>query len=240
MDYEQREEAVGTPATTDQDDGQSSDETVTSRRLKAKYKDAEERYAKPMQLRLHRSISWLKRAELEAQDYDAQFIFLWIAFNAAYARELGAETHERDMLAGFISALLSVDGDKRLHSIIFERFTGPIRTLIENRFVFEPFWRALREFDSSGRWEAQFSRSRKSALRSVLNGQTGIVLGVVFDRLYVLRNQLIHGGATWNSSINRAQVRDGSSLMMELVPVVIDLMLDHPNLDFGEINYPVV
>lgn len=30
-------------------------------------------------------------------------------------------------------------------------------------------------------------------------------------RLYVLRNQLVHGSATWNSSANRAKVRDGTA-----------------------------
>ena len=62
----------------------------------------------------------------------------------------------------------------------------------------------------------------------------------MFDRLYVLRNQLIHGGATWNSSVNRAQVKDGVHILLALVPVVIGLMLRRPEADFGEILYPVV
>lgn len=73
-----------------------------------------------------------------------------------------------------------------------------------------------------------------------MSGDTLKVLGVVFDRLYVLRNQIVHGGSTWNSSVNRAQVRDGATIMMTVVPTLIDLMLDHPELDFGAINYPVI
>ena len=38
-----------------------------------------------LSLRLHRALSWLNRAEQLADDPDSQFIFLWIAFNAAYA-----------------------------------------------------------------------------------------------------------------------------------------------------------
>lgn len=211
-----------------------------SQHLKVKYKQAEDRYAKSVQLRLHRSISWLRRSEKEVANVDAQFIFLWIAFNAVYAGELGSEMPERTQLAEFIVVLLSVDENKHLHGIVFERFTGPIRTLVENRFVFEPFWRALREHDSIRRWEQKFSISKKAALKAVVAGQTGVVLGVVFDRFYVLRNQLIHGGATWNSGMNRMQVGDGARLMMELVPAIIDLILDHPELELGAINYPVV
>ena len=51
---------------------------------------------------------------------------------------------------------------------------------------------------------------------------------MVFDRLYVLRNQLVHGGATWNSSVNRAQVRDGAAILGFLLPVFVDLMMDNP------------
>lgn len=29
-----------------------------------------------------------------------------------------------------------------------------------------------------------------------------MILSILFDRLYVLRNQLVHGGATWNSDVN--------------------------------------
>ena len=42
-----------------------------------------------MGLRVHRAISWIGRAEVCGTDADAKFIFLWIAFNAAYAQLYG-------------------------------------------------------------------------------------------------------------------------------------------------------
>ena len=36
------------------------------------------------------------------------------------------------------------------------------------------------------------------------------------ERLYVLRNQLIHGGATWNSGKNRDQVVEGNTFIKDL------------------------
>jgi hypothetical protein len=208
--------------------------------LKAKLKRDSERHPENQQVRLHRAISWLRRAEAERDDSDAQFIFLWIAFNAAYAREFGHEQTERHRLSQFIGSLLAADVQGRLAQLAMQQFTGPIRLLLENKFVFEPFWKALRDHDPSNHWEATFVASRKVALSSVMSGDVATVLSVVFDRLYVLRNQLIHGGATWNSSVNRAQVKDGASIMLAAVPLIIDLMLDHPDLDFGDIQYPVV
>ena len=43
----------------------------------------------PFTLRMHRSLSWLKRAEAAGSDDDVSFICLWIAFNAAYAQDTG-------------------------------------------------------------------------------------------------------------------------------------------------------
>ena len=71
-------------------------------------------------------------------------------------------------------------------------------------------------------------------------GQTEQVLGIVFDRLYVLRNQLVHGGATWNSQVNRGQIRDGAQLMGTLLPIVLQILIEHPELEIGEILFPVV
>jgi hypothetical protein len=69
---------------------------------------------------------------------------------------------------------------------------------------------------------------------------TARVLAIVFDRLYVLRNQLVHGGATWNSGVNRQQVKDGAAILGTLLPLLLDLMITHPAQDHGEILYPVV
>ena len=197
-------------------------------------------HAEPLRVRLHRAISWLRRAEREGDDPDARFIFLWIAFNAAYAREFEADESERNRLRQFLATLVSVDPQQRLRQLVFERYSGPIRTMLENRYVFQPFWTALREHDGSGRWEETFAASRRAAMTAVLDGHTTTVLSIVFDRLYVLRNQLVHGGATWNSGVNRAQVGDGARILWSIVPVVIELMLEHSELDFGDILYPVL
>lgn len=209
-------------------------------KLKSKLKDDAESYSEPQRVRLHRAISWLGRAEAEGSDDDARFIFLWISFNAAYAKEFGLDESERDRLAQFIQVLLLADSEKHLHQLLFKQFSGPIRTLLDNQFVFEPFWRALREHDSSSRWEEKFAGSKKTALGAIMIGDTAKVLSIVFDRLYVLRNQLVHGGATWNSKVNREQLKDGTAIMMAITPIIIELMLEHPELNFGEIMYPVI
>ncbi|WOA30142.1 HEPN domain-containing protein [Alloalcanivorax xenomutans] len=62
---------------------------MESRHHNLKTRQRQERHGYPdnLSLRVHRALSWLDRAEQEA-DPDSRFIFLWIAFNAAYATEI--------------------------------------------------------------------------------------------------------------------------------------------------------
>ena len=50
--------------------------------------------------------------------------------------------------------------------------------------------------------------------------QIATVLAIVLARLYTVRNQLIHGGATWQGSVNRDQIRDGTAILNDFVPII--------------------
>lgn len=139
----------------------------------------------------------------------------------------------------FIERLLMLDTGQQLHLALFRQFSGPIRTLIDNRFVFEPFWRAMREHDASNAWETSFANAKKRALDAVMSKDTATLLSIVLDRLYVLRNQLIHGGATWNGATNRAQAKDGVAILGVLLPIIVGLMMQADGEDFGEVAFPV-
>lgn len=208
--------------------------------LKNQHRRMRDRQPESLRVRIHRAISWLMRAEQETDDPDARYIFLWIAFNAAYASEFGFEQAERARVKQFIDKLLGLDIETKLHHALFSQFSGPIRTLVENKHVFEPFWRARREHDGSRTWEASFTASKKVAMKALMGKETGTLLSIVLDRLYVLRNQLVHGGATWGGKTNRAQVKDGASILGVLVPIMLDVMMQAEGDAFEAIAYPVI
>lgn len=213
---------------------------MDAKAIKEQHRQVRDAQPESLRVRIHRAISWLSRAEREKEDLDARYIFLWIAFNAAYASEFGFEQKEREQARQFIDRLLRLDHEHRLHDTLFRQFSGPIRTLIDNHFVFEPFWRAMRNHEADGAWEAAFASSRKRALQAVIEKETATLLSIVLDRLYVLRNQLIHGGATWGGATNRAQVKDGVAILDVLLPIIIELMMHGEAEDFDAIAYPVV
>jgi hypothetical protein len=89
-------------------------------------------------------------------------------------------------------------------------------------------------------WERRFVVERDRARRALAASETLTVLGIVLDRIYTLRNQVVHGGSTWDSDVNREQVRDCARFMGELVPVIIEIMMDNPQTVWGSAVYPVV
>ena len=211
--------------------------------LKEKQRAIRAGFPETMGLRVHRAISWVGRAEACDGDDDARFLFLWIAFNAAYADEREFQSiapGERAAFLDFFGKLVALDKEKKVYKALWQKFTGPVRLLMDNRFVFNPFWQHHNGIDGYEDWEARFNTSVRSFTQAFQAGDTARVLSFVFDRLYVLRNQLIHGGATWNSGVNRAQVRDGATILAFLLPVFVDLMMDNPEQDWGKPFYPVV
>ncbi len=212
--------------------------------LKAKQRLVRKTFPENLGLRVHRGLSWLDRAEkeVEAGDYDAAFIFYWIGFNALYAEDSQDLSHtiERESFSRYFLRVLSLDTTHAVHRLMWETFYEPIRTLLSNRFVFQPFWKHQNGVSVRGDWRGQFIQSQSTAMDSLARQDTRAVLNTVFDRLYVLRNQLIHGGATWHSSVNRAQVEDGVAIMSFLVPMFINLMMDHAESEWGAAHYPVV
>lgn len=210
--------------------------------LKEKQRALRSGFPLPLTLRVHRALSWLRRAETDRDDRDIYFILLWIGFNAAYAGDLdrAVEGSERDRFQHFFNALVAMDAERSIYRTVWDRFSQEIRALLNNRYVFGPFWRHHSgEFGFAG-WEITFESSKRAANDALARQDTPLVLSILFDRLYVLRNQIIHGGATWNSQANRDQIRDGGALLGSLLPVFIDLMMDHPNEEWAMPNYPVI
>lgn len=205
------------------------------RKLK-QHKDTPETLA----IRLHRAISWLKCAEENSSNHDVQFLSLWISYNACYAidEKIDIEFRERKQFNEFILKLVSYDYENRFFNLLWNKFSGPVRLIIENPFIFKPFWEAQR--GENVNWKKLFEQSNKDANRFLSKKEVAKLIEVLLDRLYMLRNQIMHGGATYKSKVNRSQVKDASNILKLFIPIIIDIMIDNRNEDWGEIYYPVV
>lgn len=217
-----------------------TNQTTHSKRLKVKLKALDRASDEGFYIRLHRAISWLKAAEEQDENQDFQIISYWISLNSCYAISGDVDrSAESSKLTEFFEKIIEVDHHGTIYKLFWTEFSGMIRVLLNNQFIYNRYWLYQRGQVTS--WEEEFKRENLHAVRLLQNPDRSVeLILLVMRRLYQMRNQLIHGGATYKSSVNRDQVRDSSNLMGRLLPLIIEIMIDHPDEAWGDIYYPVV
>jgi len=211
-------------------------------RLKSLLRERREHLSETHATRLHRAISWLQCAAEQADNPDLQLISLWIAFNACYAVDEGGSESLAEQFAfqRFVEKLVKNDTENVIYACLWQTYSGPVKALIKNPYVYHGFWLAKRNDINDTSWSEQFDRSSVAALNCLSRQNVEGLLSIVLDRLFVLRNQVIHGGATYQSKVNRTQIVDGATLLGALVPTVLEIMLSAPDNNWGDIYYPVI
>ncbi len=219
----------------------NEEQMLTFDTLKKRHRNEREYYSEALSTRVHRSLSWLKKAE-SCNDEDSKFIFLWIAFNAAYAQEFEQKVNygERGLYQEFLTRLVELDTENLLSHIVWHNYSGAIRSLLDNEFILESYWSYHAGRITEGEWKAARSRAKIAANAALGQDNTASVLSIVFARLYTLRNQIIHGGSTYGSSANRKQLRDCTNLLKKLLPTIIKVMMDSSNESWGDPVYPLI
>lgn len=225
-------------------------EAMTHNQLKQRHRKEREGYHASLNLRVHRALSWLDRSEQWRKDLDARFVFLWNAFNAVYGSQLSAEgtAAENRVLKNFLARILCLDTGKLIDTMLWRKYSGPIRLLLQNPYVSPACWKSQNGTLAPDVWEPLFRKAKRQAEQALGKQATLTLPSVLLPRIYMLRNQLIsmlnnqlvHGDPTWQSQVNRDQVRDCTALMAEFVPLVIQIMMDNPAVEWEPPAYPVV
>ena len=177
--------------------------------------------------RLRRAFSWLEQSEKAGPD-EEKFIFLWIAFNAAY----GAEPIDIDednskvkrSIGTFLRAIIEHDEYQKIETILWDKHPGVIRNILNNHYMFKPFWQWVRGEPEGADWRERFEAAGERTERAIENLDVGGVFIEVFRRLYELRNQIFYGGVTFAEEWSRTLHRDGTRIMADIVSVILQIM----------------
>ncbi len=208
--------------------------------LEETYKSKKAQNSDTFNLRIHRGLSWLKHAVLLDEALDLKFISLWIAFNAIYAKD-GDEIKDRQQFRQFLSDVCQADSEHKIYHLIWTKYSHAIRILLDNPYTFQPFWDYQNQKISQQAWRESFDKDKNKVHRALQQKDSIEVLYVIFNRLYTLRNQIMHGGSTYNSSLNRAQLQDACNILTALLPAFIHILLENEKiLNLGKPFYPVV
>ena len=190
-------------------------------------------------IRVVRAISWGKAAE-NTEVLDEQFMFYWISLNAAYNDDASALSAERTKRRAFFIKISDLDKDNLIKRALVS-IQNQLRVFVDNEFLYEEFWK-MQKGELS---ETSFEKTKNNIMQKIYSGlmarEDAIeVLDYLFDLMALLRNQLFHGLATYGSSKNRDQLQAGVAILKAILPIIIDLVLVHDEVDWGEISYPVI
>ena len=207
--------------------------------LKAKCDSLELALPVSARARARRALSWLERARLETDDADSAFIFYWIAFSAVCAESGEARAPQFEE---FFQRAAAADGRNAIQeAVLDEEVFYAVLDLVASPYVFEPFWDYYGgDSTSVDEWRDALIRSVESASVHIENGEAHKGLAIAFERLQVVSRQLLGGEATWGRYVNRSQVENGARILSSLVPILIDLALDNPDIIDRPSRYPSV
>lgn len=130
--------------------------------------------------------------------------------------------------------------EKKINDTLNNKYKQ-IEELLDNKYIFGPFWKHVRDEPGCKDWkDNSFRYKNKRVLKDFKEGDVSNVFKEVFWRLYQLRNQVFHGGVTFGKGWGRSQLEQGRLIMEEIVPIVLQVMKENPNTDWGKIAYPRV
>ena len=192
-------------------------------------------------VRLHRSLSWAQQMETHQEEdrVDEAFLCSWIALNALFARwddDLQQCLPERQSMQRLIDQCLILDQDRILLKCL-QDLHWHIEQLLSNKYLDTRFWRELDQ-DKNEHQADDFSKRYEFFLRK---GQ-GVLLSQTLLKVYLMRNQLMHGAATYNSDMNRHTLLLCSHIVDQLLRRFLFLLTDgyKPSIDLGGLPYPPV
>ena len=190
--------------------------------------------------RVRRSLSWLRRAaELSDEDRPPRFVDLWIALNALYGqpiytKEFGSrESEDFEEFVGRLAKLPS--GCTQLDQLISKKhFYARAQELVQNKYLWNEWWgKKLDKYrEKSGKGVIRFEKS-------LSNSDSMTCLSCLFERLLVLRNQIVHGSSSASTRKSKDALYPAILLLEEILPEFIRLMVHEGHgTDWPSVPYP--
>jgi len=172
------------------------------------------------------------------------FIFHYIAFNCMYGRRKyeGDQTQIQEDLEAFFSKLLVMHKkDLQQGGTILKDALSTCQqdgaVLIRDRFLANRYWRGTQP---AAALQIKLNKEAIGALEALADGEYGEYLSTVFQRISVLRNQVMHGCATYGArSYGRGSLTKSLRVLRLLVPAFYRLMRRYGHdLTWDPIPYP--
>ena len=191
----------------------------------------------PTNVRFHRACSWLQRAEQTTrEDLDLALLSQWIAFNALYGQwDHGNREPVADMECwkNFLERMIALDQSNHVSGAL-TRNKSLVMSIFNDEFLSRHYWQ-----EPTGKRANQSKRTMFDARTWFVQAKWLLILDRLFERIYFLRCQLVHGAATYNGTLNRTSIRVCSQAMDQLLRAFLMTWIQHgSDEDWGIMCYP--
>lgn len=188
-------------------------------------------------VRFHRACSWLQRAEQASKDdLDLSFLSQWIAFNALYAQwnhQVNEPLADNVCWKQALERMLKLDKGSHIIDALMEN-KPLVMSIFEDEFLSRYFWQEP--------CDKRASKSKKTmydARTWFIQGNWLMILDRLFERIYFLRCQLVHGASTFNGSLNRIAIRRCTQAMDHLLRAFLLVWINYGSSEnWGDMCYP--
>ncbi len=179
--------------------------------------------------RLERAESWITAASsLHTTQLHERFLFLCIALNSLLTRRRyeGEKALLREDLDEFLKKILVLSKlDEDRGGTILKKAIQACRqdgaVLIRDRFLKDAYWRRS---EASPELQQRLVREALHATSRLLDGDSRTFLSLTLSRILVLRNQIMHGCATYGErSRGRSSLARGVGFLKVLIPALFRL-----------------
>ena len=224
-----------------------------------------EQIRKDNKARVRRMDAWIRRARVFLRNHEqekasvspdaknalttgvhAQFMCWWIAFEAGYAREgpKGEASGSKKDMANFINCAMQKKVAWQSWHSALNRVKAHAITIIELPPASQKFWREGRGA-LAAQWEADFHKEAEKAKEELTRAISGDLQStykflrmLCVERLYVVRNQIFHGGSSLDDSYGHPQVELSVKLLSELVHGFRQTISNNLDVDWKAVPYP--
>ena len=211
---------------------------------------------KDNETRFRRAGAWLHEAN-KPLDPSAKFVFSWIAFNAQFTDKSMRkqwENKERKypldlmMINEFVNRITHRDSG----GMLIDAVSGvkvSLREIFKLPHTFFQFWEKPPTLDitSKSQWHAHFHNEWADRLRDlgddIKHRNVKRTLNSAFSRLYVVRNQVFHGGhsSSKRTSFGYTQIQHGAEVLVKMTQcfqlIMAERMDKFPEEEWGEVEF---
>ena len=182
--------------------------------------------------RISRALSWYARSE-ETSD-DDRLICAFISFNALYSQDGKVEKEVRKEF------LEKIENGKYARPLL--DFTAmeikKIEDILSMQYISPTYWNSTAKYrEKYKKMEEQKNRAKKITRKQIENGNF-TPINKTIDRIYLLRNQVLHGMAAYKDSYNRKQINLCADFLYLLVGRIITAVILDSDKNWGKVSYP--